>query len=239
MELTQFKALTFDVIGTLINHEQGLLDWMQPRLAAAGKDIVDDDLLVMFSATDAYQSRLGTEMPFPKQLPFIWEELCARLGIAHDPADGATFTDSVDAWPAFPDSVEALAYLRQHFHLVTITNGGRVATGIFAQRLGSPFHKLITSEDMGTNKPHPEAFAFAEAYLNGVGVARAEWLHVAQSQYHDIVPARALGIHSAWIERRHGRGYGASPVPPHRETPDFHFHSLAQLAQAHRAALAA
>ncbi|WP_439817712.1 HAD family hydrolase [Zavarzinia sp. CC-PAN008] len=240
MKLTQFKALTFDVIGTLINFEAGILKWLRPRIDAAGKTMTDQEILEAFATWEEHRQVAEPEKPFAPMLPLIWQDMCHALGMIYDDEDAQTFfTKNVAEWPAFPDSVEALSYLREHFHLVAMTNGGRVATDILARTLANTFHKTITVEDMGFTKPHPQTFAYVEAYLNGLGIERPQWLHVAQSQYHDIVPATDLKLNTAWIERRHAeQGYGASPVPPRKAVPDFHFKSLIELAEAHKAELA-
>jgi len=99
-----------------------------------------------------------------------------------------------------------------------------------AATLGGPFDDSVTAEDVGVNKPDPRVFDHCAERQLGHGYQREDWLHVAQSQYHDIAAARRLGVATCWIERRAGKGgYGATPRPSEVTTPDFHYSSLADL----------
>ena len=141
--------------------------------------------------------------------------------------------EAVAAAPAFSDSVEALSRLSRRFKLIAMTNAQRWAFERFAQELGQPFHKGFTADDTGTEKPDPAFFDFVLADLAKEGFGKADILHVAQSQYHDIGISRRLGLTNCWIERRHGRsGTGGTIAPESFTRPDFHFTSLAALADA-------
>jgi FMN phosphatase YigB (HAD superfamily) len=60
---------------------------------------------------------------------------------------------------------------------------------------------------------------------------------VAQSLFHDHLPAKQAGLPTAWINRRHDRpGWGATPEPPAPVTPDWEFPSMAAFAEAAAAA---
>jgi 2-haloalkanoic acid dehalogenase type II len=181
------------------------------------------------------------ELLFSARLPKIWEGVAAKYGVAVEPADAAAFVRSARHWPAFPDSAKALAELKRHFRfLVVVTNGDRVSARVMANALGSPFSEIITEEDMGVAKPDPRAFQFFITHLERLGVKRERILHVAQSQYHDIGAARAAGLSSAWIYRRHGRlGYGGTQVPARYTPPDFLAVSLDDLVRQYHADLAA
>jgi putative hydrolase of the HAD superfamily len=138
-------------------------------------------------------------------------------------------------WPPFPDSNEALAYLRQHYRLVAATNGNNWGVDHMSRALGNPFHDRVTAEDVGRCKPDPQVFAYLRGRLSVAGIKTRDILHVAQSQYHDIGPAKHLGFATCWINRRHGQqGFGGTPVPQSHTEPDFFFTSMADLATAHR-----
>jgi 2-haloalkanoic acid dehalogenase type II len=231
MRLTDFDVLTFDMIGTLIDFEQGVLDFARPRLLRAKPEVSDTEILETYANV---QSEVRTRAPgllFSARLPKIWEGVAARYGVAVEPADGAAFVRSARHWPAFSDSAAALAELKRHFRfLVVVTNGDRVSARVMANTLGSPFSEIITEEDMGMAKPDPRAFQYFITHLERLGVKRERILHVAQSQYHDIGAARAAGLTTAWIYRRHGRpGYGGTQVPARYTPPDFLAVSLEDL----------
>jgi len=142
------------------------------------------------------------------------------------------FPDSVKQWPAFPDSAAALKRLRARYRLVAMTNARRWALAHMARTLGEPFDDMVTVDDVRLEKPDPQFFAFARGRLSATGYVLEDILHVAQSQYHDIGVARKLGYSVCWIERRKGlKGFGGTKEAPVTR-PDYHFGTLAELADA-------
>jgi putative hydrolase of the HAD superfamily len=240
MRLTDFDVLTFDMIGTLIDFENGVLNFARPRILRVKPEATDDEILQCYARA---QSRIRAQDPgllFSGRLPRTWDEMAAEYGVPVAENDGALFVQSARRWPAFPDSAAALAELRKHYRfLVVVTNGDRLSARAMAATLGSPFSEIITEEDMGVAKPDPKAFEHFIAHLEKQGVARKRILHVAQSQYHDIGTARRLGLATAWIYRRHGKaGYGGTQVPPEFTSPDFLATSLQGLVDRLKAELA-
>lgn len=241
MRLTDFDVLTFDMIGTLIDFERGLLDFMRPRLLRVKHDIDDTDILEIYARSQGEVRARAPMLNFSGRLPQIWEGVAAHYGVAVDPADAAAIVRSARQWPAFPDSPAALAELKRHFRfLVVVTNGDRVSARVMANNLGSPFSEIITEEDMGVAKPDPRAFEYFIAHLERLGVKKERILHVAQSQYHDIGTARDVGLATAWIYRRHGQpGYGGTQAPPRFTAPDFLAVSLEDLVRQYQLDLGA
>ncbi|TCK22545.1 HAD-IA family hydrolase [Pseudonocardia endophytica] len=210
------RALTFDVVGTLIDFETGLLDAARPSSS--------HDFLAAFGDAEGEQQRLTPEMPFPAMLDPISE----RLGLA------SSLRSSVVDWPAFDDAPAALAELGRRYRLVALTNADRAATAAMSSTLGDPFDDVVTAEDVGVNKPDQQMFVWCLGRLSAHGIGRDEVLHVAQSQFHDIATATRLGIATCWVERRRGRsGSGATP-PSSITEPDLHVGTLAELAAALR-----
>ena len=240
MRLTDFDVLTFDMIGTLIDFEQGLLDFVRPRLLRARHQITDTEMLETYAIVQGEVRARAPELLFSARLPKIWEGVAARFGVAVEPGDAAAVVRSARHWPAFADSAAALAELKRHFRfLVVVTNGDRVSARVMADTLGSPFSEIITEEDMGVAKPSPRAFEYFIAHLERLGVKRERILHVAQSQYHDIGAAREAGLATAWIYRRHGQpGYGGTQPPPRFTPPDFLAVSLEDLVRQYHLNLA-
>jgi putative hydrolase of the HAD superfamily len=227
MHLKQFKVLTFDVVGTLIDFERGMLDYL--RLAAPDASVSDDDFLVAYRAERAAPDSLF----YPDDLERVWRKLAPRLGLPGSDQAAIGFRQSVAQWPAFADSVSALQRLKKHFKLCAATNTQRWAVGNFERTLGMPFDWTVTSDDTGTEKPDPKYFEWFREMLARNGLSQAENLHVAQSQYHDIGVAKKMGWKTCWIERRAGRkGFGGTLAVKELTTPDWHFTSLAQLADA-------
>ena len=102
-----------------------------------------------------------------------------------------------------------------------------------SERLGVTFSSVITAQDVGAYKPSPRNFDALLAEADRLGVPRGRLLHVAQSLFHDHIPAQRAGLPTAWINRRHGwPGWGATPEPPAPVRPDWEFPSLRALADA-------
>jgi 2-haloacid dehalogenase len=159
-----------------------------------------------------------------------------RFGVAADPAAAEAFGDSVRDWPAFPDSAEALAYLKRHYRLVILSNIDRASFAHSARKLGVEFNAVYTAEDIGSYKPDPRNFEYTLARLAEQGIAREQILHTAESLYHDHIPAKRFGLATCWIHRRAGQaGHGATRPPEVEVRPDFRFATLAEMAAAHRA----
>ena len=129
--------------------------------------------------------------------------------------------ESVPGWPPFPDTVAALRQLKKRFKLAVISN---IDDDLFAEtreHLGVDFDFVITAQQAGSYKPSPHNFELA---LRTMNLPAEKLLHAAQSIYHDIVPARSLGISTVWVNRRSARpGVGAVRAAvgrPDLEVPD-------------------
>jgi putative hydrolase of the HAD superfamily len=228
MTFKRFKILTFDVVGTLIDFEKGLLDAFRSIGGPAAAKFSDDDLFVPY---------LAGRKKFPGRSSQVMRDV--YLHVAHElglsPSDEAAdlFQNSILQWPAFKDSAEALDRLRSRFRLVAMTNVDRVAFSAYAHTLGWPFHDSVTLDEAQFPKPDPRFFCFNLGRQSAFGFKQGEILHVAQSQYHDIGIAKSLGYSVCWIERRMGQeGFGGTPHPGEVIKPDFHFATLGELADA-------
>ena len=233
MRLSDFNALSFDCYGTLIDWETGLLEALKPLRDRSG--VSDDDLLTAYGEAEHEVEVEHPGLIYSQLLEKVHATLCRRLGVAEDRDEAAKLGASVGDWPAFADSPDALRYLKQHFKLVILSNVDRVSFAGSNRRLGVEFDHIFTAQDIGSYKPDPRNFEYLVARLDEAGIAKSELLHVAQSLYHDHVPANRMGIASAWIDRRHDKpGGGATVRPEPMPHFDFRFTSMAELADAHR-----
>ncbi|MBB4008711.1 HAD-IA family hydrolase [Allorhizobium taibaishanense] len=224
-----FKYLTFDVVGTLIDFEGGLVDCLTAIGADAGVT-VDGEAALSLYRTARYDA---AALRFPDDLARVYMKIAPQLGLSADAALGERLRQSVSSWKPFADSVEALARLKRRYRLIAMTNAQRWAFAHFDAALEKPFHAAFTTDDTGTEKPDPEFFAKVFAFVEQEGNSASDILHVAQSQYHDIGISRQLGMTNCWIERRHAqKGYGGTIEPATFVKPDFHFTSMAALADA-------
>jgi 2-haloalkanoic acid dehalogenase type II len=235
MRLADFDVLSFDCYGTLIDWESGIHTALTPLLSRVDTGLSRDTVLETFARLESNQQALTPAMPYADLLAEVHGQLATGWAVARDPAEDAQFGASIGDWPAFPDTVEALRYLKQHFRLVILSNVDRTSFQATNQRLGVAFDAIYTAQDIGSYKPDPRNFAYLLDQLKQRGVERHRILHVAQSLFHDHVPANAVGLASAWIDRRHeAGGWGATAPVSSGVRYDFRFTSLGALAEAHQ-----
>lgn len=228
MDFSRFKLLTFDIVGTCIDFEKGVLDAVRRVGGDAAAKLSDDEIFKPYLDGRAKHYGRSSEV-----FCDVYKHVASELGLVNTESAARDFQLSVLEWPAFADSAEALARLRTKFRLVAMTNGDRTAFSAYNNRLGLPFHDAVTCDEAQCAKPDPQFFAYNRGRQSAFGYSQEEILHVAQSQYHDIGIARELGYSVCWIERRFDQeGYGGTPDPVQFTKPDFHFHTLGELADA-------
>jgi 2-haloacid dehalogenase len=222
-----FDALTFDCYGTLIDWEVGLLTAMHAALDGQGSLPTDDDLLERYARHEA-AAEAGPYLRYRDVLATSLRGVAAELGVDPAPDDVRRFGGSVVDWPAFPDSAAALADLATRFRLGILTNCDDDLFAASARRLGVSFDWVVTAEQVGAYKPADANF---RALFDRVDVPRERVLHVAQSLYHDHVPAKRAGLTTVWIDRRHDRP-GAGATPPAEAVPDATYPDMRMFAAA-------
>lgn len=231
-----FRYMTFDVVGTLIDFEGGLVDCLAAIAWEADAPFDGEEALNLYRAA----RYMPDVQHFPDDLARVYGVIASKLGLPAGETQAQRLRDSVKAWRPFPDSAEALARLSKRYKLIAMTNAQRWAFEHFARALGNPFYAGFTVDDTGTEKPDPAFFEQVFAFVEKDGGTRQQILHVAQSQYHDIGISRKLGLTNCWIQRRHAQpGYGGTIEPERFTEPDFHFTSMAGLADAVETGLAA
>ena len=233
LDLTQFKALSFDCYGTLIDWETGIAAVLSPWAAEQGLDASHEQLLLAYADNEAAVEREDPTARYPEVLATAFRRTGAGLGasVSTDWAD--RLGDSVPDWPAFADSADALARLASHYKLIIVSNVHRAGFAGSNRQLRGDFAAIITAEDVGGYKPAENHFRALDATLVSLGVPRATLLHVAQSLFHDHVAAKREGLPSVWINRRHDRpGWGATPQPAGDWSYDLEFPSMAAFADA-------
>jgi len=232
IDFTRYKALTFDCYGTLIDWETGILNVLRPWADDKGFKLTDERLLEDYAQAESKVEELMPGVLYSDLLREVMNEMAAGYGIAPDPDAAETLAMSVGEWPAFDDTAEALGKLKKKFKLVIISNVDRVSFARSNEKLGVSFDAIITAEDAGAYKPDMRPFLIAFDVLEEMGIQRGEILHVAQSLFHDHVPAKALGLATVWVDRRRGReGWGATPPPPVEVRPDLVVANLDELAK--------
>jgi 2-haloacid dehalogenase len=233
MKLTDFEALSFDCFGTLIDWEAGLSAVLVPWARDRGLTLTAERLLTEYAGLEAAVEAEGPAQLYPDVLTRSMHLLGAKLGAEVTSADAARLASSVPDWPAFPDSRDALLALGKRFDLIILSNVDRASFAASSTRLGATFASVITAQDVGSYKPSPRNFGALAAEAARLRIGPGRLLHVAQSLFHDHLPAKQAGLPTVWINRRHDRpGWGATPAPPAPVTADWEFPSMAAFAAA-------
>jgi 2-haloacid dehalogenase len=227
IDFANVEALTFDCYGTLIDWEAGLSRAFQTVLDAHDVASDPEDVLTRYARHEA----AGESGPYRTYAEILAEGLrgvAAELGFEPTDEEVARFSRSVEDWPAFPDSTEALRRLKRHFRLGVLTNCDDDLFAASNLRLGVDLDWVVTAQQVGSYKPDPRNF---EALFERVGLPRERIVHVAQSLFHDHVPAKRLGLTTVWIDRRHDR-LGSGATPPAEASPDATYPDMASFAAA-------
>lgn len=240
MRLSDFKALTFDCYGTLIDWESGMVNALVPLTSKVKRPLQRNDILEAHARHEAMQQRYTPAKRYSELLAVVYKRLADEWGVSVTWDECAAYGRSIPDWPAFPDSAAALQYLKQHYKLVILSNVDNASFAASNKRLQVSFDAIYTAEDIGSYKPSSRNFEYMLENITGLGIKKGEILHTAESLFHDHAPANALGLHSAWIYRRHAdQGFGATMNPGTMPRYDFRFNSMADMVKAHQSELAA
>lgn len=235
-KLSDFKALTFDVYGTLIDWESGMVAGLKPLTDKVSRHLSRNDILEAHAYHESTAQRWTPAKKYFDLLPSVYRRLAEDWGVEVTWEECAAYGRSVRQWPAFDDSRAALAYLKQHYKLIVLTNTDNESFSGSNARLGVTFDGVYTAEDIGSYKPDPRNFDYMLEMLDRQGIGKDDILHTAESMFHDHAPANAFGLANCWIYRRHGQeGFGATMTPADMPSYDFRFDSMADLVAAHQA----
>ncbi|MCY3874099.1 MAG: haloacid dehalogenase type II [Rhodobacteraceae bacterium] len=235
LRINGFRILTFDVYGTLIDWESGMINALRPLTGKVGRSLSTDEILEAHAYHESHAQKWTPTRVYRDLLAVVYRRLGEEWGIGTTWEECRAYGKAVGDWPAFHDSPGALAYLKEHFRLAVLTNTDNASFEFSKARLGVEFDFVFTAEDIGSYKPDGRNFDYMLSALARAGYGRSDILHVAESQFHDHVPARSLGLANCWIYRRHEKpGFGATMPPAEEPGFDFRFNSMAELAEAHR-----
>ncbi|MDA0329529.1 MAG: haloacid dehalogenase type II [Gemmatimonadetes bacterium] len=230
IDFHRFEALTFDCYGTLIDWERGIQDALSVLLEGATEVPSRQKLLELFGRYES-EAEHGSFKSYRQVLTAVALRMGAACGLDPDRGRADGFAASVGVWPPFPDTVDALRALSERYRLAIVSNVDDDLFAKSADMLGVSFSEIVTAQQVESYKPAPAHFLEALRRLD-LPVERV--LHVAQSLYHDIAPAKQLGLTCVWVNRRAGRA-GGGATPPAVVTPDLEVPDLASLARLVRA----
>ena len=239
MALTDFKALTFDCYGTLIDWESGIASGLSELASRAAKPLSRDEILEAHARHESHQQKVTPAMPYDRLLQVVFKRLAEEWNASYSWDEAVAYGASVGDWPAFPDSASTLQYLKKYFQLIVVSNVDNRSFKTTNEKLAVDFDAIVTAEDAGSYKPSRSIFEYLFSTLSSMGVEKSDTLHVADSVYHDHEPASEWQLRSCWIQRRYEqRGSGANVKYSVEPYVDYKFTSMAQLVKAHHEDLA-
>ncbi|MEH1902601.1 MAG: haloacid dehalogenase type II [Nostoc sp.] len=198
IDFNQYKALTFDCYGTLIDWENGILGVLKPLLLVHNTNLDNDQILELFAKFEA-ELENGEYIKYREVLKRVVQKFGERFGFEPTADELNSLADSIQHWLPFPDTVEALRILTSKFKLVIISNVDDDLFAFSAKHLDVEFDQIITAEQAKSYKPSLNNFRVA---IERIDLPLEQILHVAASVYHDIVTAKSLGLSTVWVNRR-------------------------------------
>ncbi len=215
----RIDVVTFDCYGTLIDWERGITEAFAAEAARAGRTLPPAEVLAAYAEIEP-EVEARPYQSYRQVLGATAAGVAARLGWPLASRDAGFLAESLPSWPPFPDTNAALTRLcAGGVRLGILSNVDEDLLAATRRHFDVSFELVITAQQVRSYKPGPAHFEAARAVLG----PDVRWLHAAQSYFHDIVPARALGIPVAWINRK-----GEALTGPAR--PDREFFTLAELA---------
>ncbi|MGE5659886.1 MAG: haloacid dehalogenase type II [Actinomycetota bacterium] len=220
IDFHQFEVLSFDCYGTLIDWEGGILPVLKNLLSSHQISQDDQQILKLFAEFES-ELEAGEYLKYREVLRQVVNKLGERFGFQPTELELKSLADSLKNWLPFPDTVAALQALKKKYKLAIISNTDDDLFADTAKHLQVEFDWVITAQQLQSYKPSIHNF---ESAIQILGIAPDRLLHVAQSIYHDIVPAKKMGLSTVWVNRRQGQAGSGATLPasgqPDLEVPD-------------------
>lgn len=230
MNKDEIRILTFDCYGTLIDWESAIItqfNTIWPMLTLS-----ENAILKWFAETEFVIQADNPKLPYHKVLEQVILSIAKKNGLAITDDQIRSFGASVKNWNPFDDTVQALRLLAEKYKLAIISNIDNASIAATKLKLEVPFFKTYTAENIGAYKPDHKVFRYVFEDLHALGYGKNQMLHVAESLFHDHVPAKALDLNSVWVHRRYGKiGSGATPQVDDIYKPDLIFKDLLSFAR--------
>ena len=209
IDFNQYKIITFDCYGTLIDWESGMLAALKPLLANHGVHLEDEQILTKFAQFESEQEK-GEYKKYREVLKAVVRQFGEQFRFKPSLDEQNSLPNSIKNWQPFPDTVEALQLLKRRFKLAIISNIDDELFADTARHLGVEFNDVITAEQVKSYKPALKNFKSA---IERVQHPPEQILHAAASVYHDIVPASSLGLATVWVNRRANQAGSGAALP--------------------------
>lgn len=202
--MTDSRWITFDCFGTLVDWHSGFDAILRPLAGERTPELI--------AAYHGFERELEAERPHRLYRDVLQQGVlraAESIGLSVTPAQAATLPGRWDTMPVFADTEPALVALRAAgWKLAVLTNCDRDLFARTQQCFRQPFDLVVTAEDVRDYKP---ALTHFRHFWRVSGVGQGNWVHAACSFFHDIAPAREMGIPRIWVDReRTGEDPGAA-----------------------------
>lgn len=216
MDYQKIRLLSFDCYGTLIDWKESVLSILKSFFKDSPLSFSREELFRAFLEADR-KMITDSYLPYREILAQVIELMAEDLRFSIDPASRYLLSDRFSEWTPFSDTIQSLKKLKQKFQLAIISNVDDELFSISNSLLEVEFDFIVTAQQLGSYKPDHRNF---EKALEVFGIEKEEHLHVAQSIYHDIVPANQLGLNKVWVNR-YAEPERIDPIEyPDLEVPD-------------------
>lgn len=202
----KYDWITFDCYGTLIDWESGIATAFERMARASGVAYDRGRVLALYRQYEAAEE--FSYIKYREVLNRVARRICVEFGWRS--GDFGFLAESLPRWRPFPETNAALERLSRKYNLGILSNVDNDLLDLTRRHLTVPFQLTVTAEGVGSYKPEPGHFKEARKKI-GAG----NWLHAAQSFYHDVVPCSRLGIDVAWINRKQEEPMDPKIVPVH------------------------
>ena len=224
LDFSRFEYLSFDCYGTLIDWETGILGYLRPLLRNKGCSITDDEILNRYSGYEPSEQSLPYRR-YRQVLATVVRDFAQDLHFDVSETEAIGLADSIQRWEPFPDTVSALERLHSRYKLAVLSNIDDDLFAYTAPKLQVRLDQVVTAQQAGSYKPSIHNF---ELLLERLNTTPDRLLHAAESLYHDVVPAKSLGIATVWVNRRQGKPAAATRLV--EADPDLEVKDVAELA---------
>ena len=230
--IREYRVLSFDCYGTLIDWETGIVKNLS-RLIEQTDAKTTDEILETHAYFESEQQKMTPTMPYSRLLAVVYRRIAEKWLISVDWDECLAYGHSVGDWPAFDDAASSLQKLSRDFTLVILSNVDNASFKESQGKLAVDFDAIYTAEDVGSYKPSLRNFNYMVENIAHIGFKASEILHIAESLFHDHVPANQLRLANCWIHRRRGKqGYGATRVPDSQPKTDYVYGSMQEFVDA-------
>lgn len=221
---SEFEWVSFDCYGTLIDWESGILAYLRPLLRQKEVLAGDDEILNLYSEFEPREQAVAYR-PYRKVLASVVQGYAQHFGFNATSDEAGGLAESIQRWKPFPDTVQGLRKLKSRYKLAILSNIDDDLFALTAKHLQVEFDAVVTAQQATSYKPSLHNF---EMLLHRIASPKEKLLHAAESLYHDVVPARQLGISTAWVNRRQGKSAAATRLA--QAKPDYEVASIGELA---------